>query len=127
MIDALFTQPNYLATKRMLDATALRHEAIASNLANVETPNYKRVDVNPSFDATLKQALAAKDTDKLSSLKPQFSVDATAVAQNTDGNTVQLENELLRLNQNALEHQLETQLVSGALLKLRTAITGRAQ
>ena len=32
---------------------------------------------------------------------------------------------LLKLNQNFMEHQLETQLVSGALLKLRLAITGR--
>lgn len=125
MIDALFTQPNYLATKRMLDASALRHEAIASNLANVETPNYKRVDVNPAFDTALKQALAVKDTERLRVLKPQFAVDATATPQNPDGNSVQLESELMRLNQNALEHQLETQLVSGALLKLRTAITGR--
>jgi flagellar basal body rod protein FlgB len=42
-----------------------------------------------------------------------------------DGNTVQLESELLRLNQNYMEHHLETQLITGALLKLRLAITGR--
>ena len=39
MIDALFSQSNYLAAKKMLDASVLRHEAIASNLANLETPN----------------------------------------------------------------------------------------
>jgi flagellar basal-body rod protein FlgB len=49
MIEALFSDSNYLAAKRMLDVTVLRHEAIASNLANVETPNYKRLDVSPSF------------------------------------------------------------------------------
>jgi flagellar basal body rod protein FlgB len=40
--------------------------------------------------------------------------------------TVQLETELLKLNQNFMEHQLETQLVTGTMLKLRLAITGRA-
>jgi flagellar basal-body rod protein FlgB len=45
MISALFSQPNYVGAKKMLDATVLRHEAIASNLANIETPNYKRMDV----------------------------------------------------------------------------------
>jgi len=45
MIDALFADSYYTAAKKMLDVTALRHEAIASNLANVETPGYKRLDV----------------------------------------------------------------------------------
>jgi flagellar basal-body rod protein FlgB len=47
MINALFSQPNYLASKKMLDATVLRQEAITSNIANLETPNYKRLDIAP--------------------------------------------------------------------------------
>ena len=49
MIQSLFNQSNYVVTKKLLDATVLRHQAIAGNLANVETPNYKRIDVAPSF------------------------------------------------------------------------------
>jgi flagellar basal-body rod protein FlgB len=125
MIEALFNQSGYVATKKMLDATALRHEAIASNLANIETPNYKRVDVAQSFQDELKSAIASSDSAKVSSLSPSLAEDATAIAANRDGNTVQLESELLKLNQNTLAHTLETQLVTGALLKLRLAITGR--
>ena len=40
MIQTLFNQSNYVVTKKLLDATVLRHQAIAGNLANVETPNY---------------------------------------------------------------------------------------
>ena len=40
MIDGLFAGANYTGLKQMMDATVLRHEAIASNLANVETPHY---------------------------------------------------------------------------------------
>lgn len=126
MIDGLFNQPNYVATKKMLDATALRHEAIASNLANLETPRYKRVDVAPTFAAELQQAVASKDAGRIAGVQPQIAVDPSAVAQSKDGSSVQLETELMKLNQNFMEHQLETQLVSGALLKLRLAITGRA-
>lgn len=126
MIEGLFNQSNYVAAKKMLDATALRHEAIASNLANLETPHYKRVDVEPTFAAELSQAVAAKDAGRISDLQPQLAHDPTAVATRKDGNTVQLETELLKLNQNFMEHQVETQLLSGALLKLRLAITGRA-
>jgi len=125
MIDALFGNSNYLAAKKMLDANVLRHEAIASNLSNIETPNYKRLDVSPSFETQLSQAVLARDTDQISNLQPQLAVDASANSSRSDGNTVQLENEMLKLNQNMVEHSLETQLVSSELLKMRTAITGK--
>jgi flagellar basal-body rod protein FlgB len=126
MIDSLFLQPNYLAAKRMLDATTLRQEAIASNLANLETPHYRRVDVDPSFVTDLHQALAAQDVNHLNNLRPTLTTDTTAVSSRRDGNTVELETELLHLNQNTLGHALGTQLVSNALLRLRTAVTGRS-
>ncbi len=126
MIDALFSQTNYAAVKKMLDATALRHEAIASNLANVENPGYQRLDVNPSFSAELKQAMGSPDGSQIQNLQPSLTVDPNAVATTRDGNTVQLEKELISLNQNTIAHALETQLVTGQLLRLRLAITGRS-
>ena len=126
MINALFVQPSYETAKKMLDVTALRHEAIASNISNLETPNYKRIDLAPNFETQLKQALTSGDTSQLQSLNPTLAVDATAVSQNHDGNTVTLEDELLAMNQNTLAHALETQLVTGEMLKLRMAITGHA-
>jgi flagellar basal-body rod protein FlgB len=125
VINALFVQPNYLAAKKLLDATALRQEAIASNLANIETPGYRRVDLNATFAGELRQALAVQDTAHLNSLRPTLAVDTTARPSKRDGNTVELETELLNLNQNDIAHRLETHLVTGALLRLRAAITGR--
>lgn len=125
MIDALFNQTNYQATKKLLDATALRHEAIASNLANLETPGYRRVDVAPSFSAELQQALKSGSADRLASLRPALALDPDAIASNRDGNSVQLETEMLHLNQNTLAHTMETQLLTGQLMRLRLAITGR--
>ncbi len=126
MINALFAQPNYLAAKKLLDVTALRQEAIASNLANIETPNYRRVDVDPSFVTQLRQALAAQDGTSLQSVQPTITTDTSAVSTRKDGNTVELDTELVNLNQNSLAHVVETQLVSSSLLRLRTAITGRS-
>ena len=125
MIDALFGQPNYLATKKLLDVTALRHEAIASNLANIETPNYKRLDVSASFESQMQKAIASQDPAQISGIRPALAVDTQAVSGRGDGNTVQLESEMLKLSQNGVEHALETQLVSGSLAKLRLAITGK--
>src|SRR5437763_12598346 len=113
MITGLFSQPNYLAAKKLLDATVLRHEAIASNLANLETPNYRRLDVAPSFQTQLRSALESREPGQIASLQPQITTDPNAVASATDGNSVQLENELLQMNKNFIEHSLETQLVTG--------------
>jgi flagellar basal-body rod protein FlgB len=126
MIDALFNQPGYLGAKRMLDATVKRHEAIAANIANAETPHYKRIDLAPSFRAELQSALASKDAGRLGSLRPQLAVDPHALPVNRDGNTVNLEHELVELGQNSLQHAVESQLVSASLLKLRLAITGKS-
>jgi flagellar basal-body rod protein FlgB len=126
MINALFVQPGYETAKKMMDVTALRHEAIASNISNIETPNYKRIDLSASFESQLRQALTSGDVSQITSLTPSLGVDATAVSQNHDGNTVTLEDELMAMNQNTLAHHLETMLVTGEMLKLRMAITGHA-
>jgi flagellar basal-body rod protein FlgB len=114
-----------VAAKKMLDVTLLRHEAIASNLANVETPNYKRLDVSPSFESQLRQAVAGQDPAAIANLQPSLAVDTGAISGRSDGNTVQLETEMLKLNQNTVEDTLETQLVSASLARLRLAITGK--
>ena len=125
MITALFDQTNYLAAKSMLETTALRQQAITSNIANVETPGYKRLQVSKSFEAELQSAVSSGDKQTLRGLNAELAVDSTAVAKGRDGNTVTIEDELLALNKNFLEHSVETQLVTGALLKLRMAITGK--
>jgi flagellar basal-body rod protein FlgB len=125
MIEALFNQPNYLAAKKTLDAVALRQEAINNNLANLETPGYKRVDLAPSFEKELEKATSSNDGQQIASLNPTLTVDTTAKSSSKDGNTVQLEQELMRMNQNAMTNNLETQMVSNMLAKMRTAITGK--
>ena len=126
MIDAIFNQAGYLGAKRMLDATVARHDAIAANIANAETPHYKRVDLAPSFSKELQNAIASQSTGKLHSLKPKIAVDTKALAANRDGNTVNLEHEVMELSQNSLQHAVESQVVSANLLKLRLAITGKS-
>jgi flagellar basal-body rod protein FlgB len=126
MIDALFTNSDYVAAKKMLDVSLLRHQAIASNLANVETPNYKRLDVSPSFEAQLSQAVASQNPEAIASLQPQLAVDTTAISGRADGNTVLLETEMLKLNENTVENSVETQFVSSSLARLRMAVTGKS-
>lgn len=109
----------------MLDATVMRHEAIASNLANLETPNYKRIDVDTRFDAELSRAIGNGNSKDIARLEPRMVVDRTAIAANRDGNTVQLEKEMLSLQQNSMAHRMQTQFITGRLMKLKSAIQGK--
>lgn len=122
MVEGLFTGNNYLTAKRLMDATAMRHAALASNIANVETPGYKRVDLDPSFDAQLKEASISKDTETLKTMAPKLVEDPFAAAVRPDGNNVTLDRELMETNKNATDYQFLAQLLSSNLMQLRNAI-----
>jgi flagellar basal-body rod protein FlgB len=52
-------------------------------------------------------------------------VDQTARSVRPDGNTVEIERELLALNRNAVEYQFLSEVVSNNLKQLKMAISGR--
>lgn len=125
MIDHVLARENYELTKRLLDAAALRHEALATNLANVETPGFKRLDIAPDFARQLESFSETSDVADLAALNPTIAEDLSARAVRPDGNNVQLDRELLEMNRNALEYELLTQFASDSIKRLKTAITGR--
>lgn len=124
MIESLFSSQTYVASKRMLDATALRQQALASNIANVETPGYKRVDLPREFAAEFSAKLRAGAAGSVSS--PALAEDKFAVSQRKDGNNVALDGELLAMTRNTVEFDTLSELVSGSIKQLRLAITGRS-
>jgi flagellar basal-body rod protein FlgB len=56
---------------------------------------------------------------------PKLAVDNAATSTRKDGNTVELDRELLALNRNNTEFETLTELVSGSIKQLRLAVTGR--
>ena len=59
MIDPIFQSGNYQLAQKLLDASALRQEAIATNIANAETPGFRRLDVAAEFAQQLRARVAA--------------------------------------------------------------------
>ena len=89
LLDNIYSQQNYLISKKLLDATHLRHEALANNLANVETPGFKRRDLPKSFSVELRRAVDRKDFRRVKALLPRSAEDRQAKPVRMDGNTVQ--------------------------------------
>lgn len=127
MIDPIFQTDNYQLARKLLDAAVLRQEAIATNVANVETAGYRRLDISQDFATQLKSRLAAGDfAQTAGSLQPRLTEDPNARSVRPDGNTVEIERELLAMNRNAVEHEFLSDIVSSNLKQLRMAITGRS-
>ena len=124
MIEALFESKNYQASKKLMDMTVLRQEAIAANLANAQTPGYKRVDVDGDFESAFKDALQAGRSDQIQRMDAKLAVDKAAPVNDATGNTVNIEKEMVHLSENQIQHQLETRMIGGRLARLRMAIKG---
>lgn len=124
MIEALFESNNYQASKKLMDVTVLRQEAIAANLANANTPAYKRVDIDSDFSTAFKNALSGKSNEKIDNLSVNLAVDLSAPKTDASGNTVDIEKEMVLLSENQIQHQLESRMISGRLSRLRLAIKG---
>ncbi|MCE9612508.1 MAG: hypothetical protein K8R23_20095 [Chthoniobacter sp.] len=123
IIESLFSSTNYQASKKLLDAATLRHEALATNLANVETPGYKRVDLPKTFAAEFAERIRSGNV--AGAPAPKLAEDLTTTSQRKDGNNVELDKELLALGKNVSEYDTLTEFVSGSLKQLRMAISGR--
>jgi len=126
MLDGLFSSTNYEAAKKLMDVSMLRNEAIASNIANSNTPGYRRVQVDPSFDNHLKKVLQGGDVSDLDKINPKIMEDMTAVSTREDGNTVQIDKEMLDMNRNELEVQFLSQYLTGRYSSLKGAISGKS-
>ena len=124
MIKDLLADRTSTVLAKSLDGLAERHRAIASNIANVETPGYKRVEV--SFEAELRQALQERGEAQAKSaakrVQPRLSQDYLSPAR-ADGNNVSIDQEATALIKNGLSYQVTTSLLNQKISALRQAIT----
>ncbi|MCB1120587.1 MAG: flagellar basal body rod protein FlgB [Verrucomicrobiae bacterium] len=127
MIDGIFASQNYQATQALLDVTAARHKVMAGNLANADTPGYKRLDIDASFEKALTSQIANGQVGTLNPSDIIVSPEAGLEPISLDGNNVSTDRELMLINENALRYEMLGQFVSSSLRQLRVAITGRNQ
>ncbi len=126
MIDPLFKSDNFPLARKLLDASVLRGNAIAANIANAETPGYRRVDLAPSFSRELASIVeSGASTSAIDHIQPQIAEDQFARSMRPDGNTVDVEHELVEMNKNTVDYDYLTEIVSRDIRQLKVAITGQ--
>jgi flagellar basal-body rod protein FlgB len=111
-----------LALQGVITGAARRQEALASNLANAETPGYQRVDVD--FHSTLAAALesGAGAAPALEGASFAATRDPAAGPVRADGNSVDADAESAKMAQNALEQQAAVQIAQARIHILESAI-----
>jgi flagellar basal-body rod protein FlgB len=99
-----------------LDQSAFRHQLIAANLANVDTPGYRTRDIRP-FAGDLQEAMAGEEA----TFSP-MSRTLPGLMERPDGNNVNVDRESLLLAENQLHFQLAVQFLRAEFKKLSLAI-----
>ena len=109
-----------------------RHEVLAKNLANVETPGYRAQDL--VFQRELESALRGRVTP-VSTLPPPSAnrneaiqpmlVYSNDTQRRVDGNDVDLDRQMVRVSQNTAYHNTLVQILTTQFNAIKVAISGR--
>lgn len=137
-IDALFGQTINLLAKN-LDLRARRHEYIAGNIANMETPNY--TPKNLSFEKELQDTVKSKKTGAGGSTTHPRHIplkgspgsvgevqgileERASRGASSDGNSVNMEVEMGKLAENQILFNASVQVLSKKFEGLKYAVKG---
>lgn len=112
------------------DAANLRNELLTNNIANVNTPNYKRKDLD--FESVLQGELAGeknlskavkKANQNLETLDAQVYTDNASLSYRLDGNNVDINTEEARLAENQIKYQALVDLMNQEFARYNTVLS----
>lgn len=113
--------PEMRLLQRYLNLTAFREQLVASNMANLDTPGYRTVDIN--FRSELKRAMTEPAG---APLDPQV-FEVPGLPQRPDGNNVSVDRETMLLGQTQLQFQAGVQLWRAEMAAVITAVSEGSQ
>jgi flagellar basal-body rod protein FlgB len=105
MFNALFSSTTIPVLEQVVEFTHARHEVLAGNIANMDTPGYRARDLSSeAFEARLKEAIGARHEGRV----PLSSSESPTGSDDGFGNVRDATQTLLYhdLNDVGLEHQV---------------------
>jgi flagellar basal-body rod protein FlgB len=111
--------------------SGLRHKVISNNIANINTPNYKALDITfrDQLNLFAKSQEHDNDSGDMTSLAPPTTVLAPYLSDQRPSielNTVDIDQEQVKLAQNTLFHNSCLQLLGNKLRIIKAGISGNA-
>lgn len=121
---------NYInVLDKAADASWTRETLIANNIANVDTPGYKRQDID--FQSVLKEELGnykymnldqKMSSVKLSNLNAEVYTDHSSYSYRLDGNNVDIDTEQVELASEQIKYQALTTSITSEFQRLQTVL-----
>lgn len=108
--------------EKMLDVSAIKHKVIANNIANINTPGYKKMEI--SFSDQLEKVIKDTSNDKFDTIQPKIVIaenDNNDTVRN-DGNNVDMDKEISALMKNTLSYNIYSQLLAKKMELVKSAI-----
>ena len=122
---------NYInVLDKAADAANLRKDVLSNNIANVDTPNYKRKDV--SFQNYLEQALIGADplSERVEEVNTHLSdfggvtyTDSSVLSYRLDGNNVDIDTENAALAENQIRYNALVDQISQEFSRYKTVLS----
>jgi flagellar basal-body rod protein FlgB len=113
-----------LALERAISGASARQDALAANIANADTPGYRRVDVD--FHGALTAAMGSSNQrGALEGTGFTPRVDRSAGAVRADGSTVDIDSESAKMAANALDQSAAVQVAQARIHILEAAMGAR--
>lgn len=110
--------------ERVLLQTSARNGVLASNIANVDTPNYKARDVSFGEVLGTEMGMATTDPKHLSGSSSEAAVEPRIAETQpwADGNNVELDQEVAKMTENAMFFQAGVTLLSKKVQMFKNAL-----
>lgn len=108
---------------RAMNASWLRNEVINNNIANVDTPGYKRNDV--AFEEYLRDAIGTggkTNSHNIKKIQPKIIRDNNSLSYRLDGNNVDIDTEMSYLAINQLRYDTLTAQVNYNFSRLKSVM-----
>ena len=132
---SLFDSTTIPALEQVVGFAQARHNVLASNIANLDTPGYRIRDISPEmFQKRLAEALEARD-QQLGATSPGESIipetdfadvrDAMQTILFHDGSDVGLEHQIAEISKNQMMHNMALTIMKSQLSLLQAAISER--
>jgi len=133
MLDKLLGSTKVM--EKALDATWLRNEAISQNIANVDTPGYKKKTVkfeeylNEATDGSSFKGLRTDNrhipigSDSIDNVEIQVTEDNSSTSMRIDGNNVDIDSEMASMAKNSIQYNTLAQRLSGKYKSILSVIS----
>lgn len=139
MLEKILNSKTQTLINKAMDASSLKNDVIANNIANVDTPKFKRSEV--IFEEKIKKVLdnqtnyaklnltnnrhiQINETENYQDIQPEIR-NMEDLSYRNDQNNVDVDVEMAKMTKNKIYYDSVSQSMSNEIRLLRLAITGR--